>query len=305
VEVMGGEISVESEKGQGSIFRFNLKLNKTAQAEGEAQSMSFLISRKSTLQGINILLAEDNNANQILIKKFLNRWGARVDTASNGEEAVNKIKKKKYDLLLLDMQMPVMDGYQASTAIRAMGYNMQDLPIIAITAYAMAEDKVQVLNHGMNDYISKPINPEEMHQKILKNISRKIALAENDLQGDPTNLKSLIESFKDEPEFIRRYLSEYENEFTQLPLHAKDISEKKDVEELERLIHKASSSIQRTEHPLLKKQLDNLKAMLSDKEPIDGSIFQLTSDIQKSCEDVIAQIKTLQEEYLGDEAFKN
>jgi len=203
--------------------------------------------------------------------------------------------------------MPVMDGYQASSVIRSMGHGIHDLPIIAITAYAMAEDKLQVLNHGMNDYISKPINPEEMYQKILKNISHKLSAAqlENDLQGDTTNLKSLIESFKDEPEFIRRYLSEYENEFTQLPLHAIDISKKKDVDELERLIHKASSSIQRTEHPLLKKQLDSLKQMLSDKEPIDDSIFRLTSEIQKSCEDVIAQIKTLQEEYLGNEAFKN
>jgi PAS domain S-box-containing protein len=169
VEIMNGTITVESTFGYGSVFVFRAVLEESTSAlladENENSRQ-----RLAADQPINakILLVEDNRVNQIVAHNFLKKWGIQVDFASNGAEALEMITNKSYKLVLMDLQMPVMDGYTASMRIREMNDDpyFRKVPIIALTASAMVEIRQRAFDHGMNDYISKPFDPEELRAKI-------------------------------------------------------------------------------------------------------------------------------------------
>ncbi|MGZ3607772.1 MAG: response regulator, partial [Syntrophales bacterium] len=117
---------------------------------------------------LRILLAEDNIVNQNLVKIMLSKAGHRVELASNGQEAVDKLIRTDdpFDLIFMDIQMPVMDGLEATKIIRSRGYG--DIPIIALTASAMEEDRISCLKVGMDDYVAKPVRTEVVKEVIEK-----------------------------------------------------------------------------------------------------------------------------------------
>ena len=115
---------------------------------------------------VRILLAEDNSTNQKLALHIINKLGYRADAVSDGQEAVQAVKQTSYDLILMDIQMPEMDGYVATRTIRKLRIENRNLPIIAMTANAMKGDREKCLQAGMDDYLAKPINPQELMDKI-------------------------------------------------------------------------------------------------------------------------------------------
>jgi len=173
VELMGGELEVASEPGVGSTFRFTATFGLagsgtlTAGTSQAADAEAGAIESEPLLEGARILLAEDNALNQDLVVELLASSGACIDVVGNGREAVQSISEKAYDIVLMDVEMPVMDGHRASREIRADG-RFGDLPIIAMTAHAMARAKDACLDAGMNDYISKPID----HARLLGLLAR-------------------------------------------------------------------------------------------------------------------------------------
>ncbi|MGY0041101.1 response regulator [Pedobacter sp. NJ-S-72] len=115
------------------------------------------------------MLVEDNEINTIVASKFMKKWDLEIDYAVDGIEALEKVKEVKYDLILMDLQMPKMDGYTASRAIRNLaGKRFKEVPIIALTASVLAEINRKVLKSGMNDFVSKPYNPAELYSKIAQ-----------------------------------------------------------------------------------------------------------------------------------------
>lgn len=121
----------------------------------------------NSLKGVKALIAEDNPLNLMLLKKFLDQWGVNSDVAENGEIALTMVKLKNYHLVLMDLQMPVMDGYQTAREIRMMpGRHYTHLPIIALTATIMADVKLDIISSVMNDCLSKPVNFNELYEKI-------------------------------------------------------------------------------------------------------------------------------------------
>ncbi|MFZ6010668.1 MAG: response regulator [Bacteroidota bacterium] len=114
-----------------------------------------------------ILLVEDNPVNQKIASHFLVKWGYQVTVANDGKEAVNLISNKDFELVLMDLQMPEMDGVEATQQIRSMGDSyFKSVPIIAFSASALSETKEKAEQLGMNDFLAKPLNPEEMHRKV-------------------------------------------------------------------------------------------------------------------------------------------
>jgi CheY-like chemotaxis protein len=118
------------------------------------------------ISGAKILLVEDNDVNQLVASKILGNAGFLVTIASDGQEAVEKVKSNTYDLVLMDVQMPIMDGLTATKVIRGEGF--KDLPIVAMTAHAMSNDRQLSLDAGMNDHVNKPINVNELFQTLVK-----------------------------------------------------------------------------------------------------------------------------------------
>lgn len=167
VEKMGGEIQVESALGEGSKFSFTLKLPIGATlSRGPTPSDSRGLPTGD--RSWRILVAEDNQINQIIVVRMLERLGAQVDIVMNGQEAVDQIGQKNYDLILMDCQMPVMDGYDATRKIRSTG---RAIPIVAMTANALAGDREKALEAGMNDYITKPLDKEIMREVLTRWLS--------------------------------------------------------------------------------------------------------------------------------------
>ena len=155
-ELMGGEIGVVSQPGRGSAFFFTVRCQLgDAPAEPhatEADATSSLGTRK-----LRVLVAEDNSVNQLFIKMMLVRLGHFVDVVANGAEAVEAVKRVPYDLILMDIQMPEMDGPTATKVIRQLDRSISRIPIIALTANAMLGQREEYLCAGMDDYVSKPI----------------------------------------------------------------------------------------------------------------------------------------------------
>jgi PAS domain S-box-containing protein len=170
VGLMGGKIDVDSTPGLGSNFWFELSLPKSARAVADEGSAAIEQPASQILRlhpGKRILLVEDEALNQEVARGMLEHVGLIVDVANDGEQAVQLARQKDYALILMDIQMPVMNGISATRAILAESKNQQT-PIIAMTANVFTEDKANCLAAGMNDYIAKPFHPDRLYQTLLK-----------------------------------------------------------------------------------------------------------------------------------------
>ena len=168
-EMMHGEIGVDSIEGDGSSFWFTIRLE-LASEDGISDSSDSDVT-EVVFKDMNILVAEDNTINQRVARFLIEKLGHKLDIAENGAIAVEKFKNGNYDLILMDIQMPVMDGLEATKAIRALEQHdssKKAIPIVALTANTMKGDKEKFLSSGMNDYIGKPFKASELSQLIYR-----------------------------------------------------------------------------------------------------------------------------------------
>jgi CheY-like chemotaxis protein/nitrogen-specific signal transduction histidine kinase len=159
VNLHGGKLSVESNKGEGTTFSFVISM-KIPESEDHPNSNGIQPPEDYQLEGKRILQVEDNKMNQLLATTYLERSLAVVDQAENGKEAVAMLVSNDYDLVMMDLQMPVMDGFEATKKIR--NELKSDVPIVACSAHSLIGEKEKCLDHGMDDYISKPYNKSEL-----------------------------------------------------------------------------------------------------------------------------------------------
>lgn len=175
VSLLKGKLEVSSIFGKGSVFKIILPLKK----ENKNTQIENPVEQEDVYDPLNldILLVEDNKTNQLLAKTRLERWNCKVDIANNGIEGVKKTQRKLYDIILMDLQMPIMDGYEATKIIKNdISDKVSKIPILAMTAYTSSAEIKRMLNAGMDAYMFKPFKPNEFYNLLYKyGISEKTA----------------------------------------------------------------------------------------------------------------------------------
>lgn len=175
VTLQNGSISVNSQPGHGSEFRFKLPFLKfEVLADAEVKESHQELPLSDAGNGVRVLIVEDNAINQLLVLKLLKKHGFETSVAENGKIALHKYWNADFDIILMDLQMPEMDGYEATVNIRKMGAGKGKVPIVAMTAHTIKGELERCMAIGMNDYISKPFQASELYEKINRLVKKKL-----------------------------------------------------------------------------------------------------------------------------------
>jgi signal transduction histidine kinase/CheY-like chemotaxis protein len=167
IEIQGGSISVESTVGVGTSFSFYLSFEKHAFVSSIPEPRVSKLTAQD-LHGLSILVAEDNKVNAFVLQRFLQKWNVTYTIVENGAEAVARVQENNYDLILMDLQMPIMNGQEATSAIRKMlDSHKNKIPVIALTADAAVSTQELIMQNGFSHFVTKPFNPDSLY-KVLK-----------------------------------------------------------------------------------------------------------------------------------------
>jgi len=168
LELLGTRIRLDSIEGKGSKFYFSLKLEEGEETEANLDEKN-IESMKKSIRGMKALIVDDNKMNRLILEKFLNKWGMTYESVEDGIKALDYISKEDFDIILLDIQMPVMDGFEVARNIRLMdSESIQKVPVIALSADVFSNVYNKIIESGMDDFVSKPLNPNELIEVIYK-----------------------------------------------------------------------------------------------------------------------------------------
>ncbi|GAB3643480.1 PAS domain-containing hybrid sensor histidine kinase/response regulator [Spirosoma arcticum] len=238
IDIQGGTISVRSQIGQGSVFTFTLPFGKApAYPKPKSAALSDL-NKDDKLRIEHVLVVEDNLMNQKYIGGLLTKWKIPYTLAMNGKAAVEEAKKQRFDIILMDIQMPVMDGYEATVAIRSSHNPNQYVPIIALTASAMLDHKKTALDAGMNDFLTKPFDPGQLMALFRRYVPPEPVADGSFLFDKALDQPRLLELYGTDRAYLLEmfslFLTDIAPEFLKLPA----LCQKRDWAALGREVHK-------------------------------------------------------------------
>lgn len=246
-ELQKGTISVKSKEHVGSVFSIIIPYTTTP-----SKNLNIAIQQKRNHHKqnirqlpVNVLLVEDNDINRLYAQSILRSWNCKTDVAENGLVAIEKLKGKVYDVVLMDIQMPVMDGYEATKAIRLMAPPINAIPIVALTANATKNDIDRCHEAGMNHYLAKPFTPEDLYDKLFEELklNEKVRIAPTQKNKILYDLSYLKKVSNDNQEFI----DEMVQTFVQTIPHSLDQLETalrlSDWLKVSRLVHQIKPSL--------------------------------------------------------------
>lgn len=249
VELMQGRIWIESELGHGSVFHFTACFGRGNEIEDSlVHQADELKAAKAQLQGACILIVEDNPFNQLVIQDLLGLVGAVTVIANNGQEALERLATEKFDLVLMDTQLPVMDGFEATRRIRATA-ELAEQRIVAMTGNVTTEDRNQCLAVGMDGFIPKPIDPSQLYRILAKWLpnkpvaqsNRSNEIEEKKVQS-PVDVTILYRMFHDNKTLVRKFAFKFIEVANDTLAEMYVAQAKKDLPELGRLGHKLKAS---------------------------------------------------------------
>lgn len=249
VELQDGTINVKSKENEGSTFSFTIsyQLGKT---EFFDETKLYKPKNNNQLKSASVLLVEDNDINRLYASSILKMWGCHFETAENGVVALEKIRNNNFDVVLMDIQMPVMDGFETTKAIRQGDPKKSKVPIIALTANATQKDFENCISAGMNDCITKPFTQEDLFQALTKYLGKKLTIKQRaSVKTDKTidtpviDLSYLKKVSNNNTEFIQEIIASF---LESMPKTVEDIKvqlDQKNWEQLSRVVHKIKPTI--------------------------------------------------------------
>jgi len=297
VDLQHGTIEVKSEEHKGSNFMVRIPYG-FAKSEG-LKKAAIPETTKSmagmTLNEMKVLLVEDNDINRLYAKSILQQWSCLVDIAENGLVAIEKIKNNFYDVILMDVQMPVMDGYEATRAIRLMDSHMRDAPIVALTANATKTDVEKCLSSGMNDYLSKPFTPDDLYRKIFhdlkirtkKNEAVKKASPEKKASFDLAYLRSVSDNNK---EFLQEMIQTFVESIPPVLKEMKVCLAEKNWKKLSKLAHQIKPSFSLMGIESLRKTVFFIEENAGEKSNLP-ELSRTTEEFIQDCTEVIEDLR--------------
>ena len=313
IETQGGIISVKSIINEGTTFSFILSFPKT---KDELESETELAELDTEIKNIKVLVVEDMALNQLLMKTLLDDFGFERDIASNGKIAIEKLQSKSYDIILMDLQMPEMNGFEATDYIR--NKLNSNIPIIALTADVTTVDFAKCKAFGMNDYIAKPIDERLLYSKILDLVKKPIPIAtaikyyEDNVNGNGQGKKvrcidmdSLIHRTKSNPKLMMEIISLYLEQTPPLISAMKQSLHDKDWHSLYTSVHKMIPSFSimgiSTDFENMAKQVQEYAITQQQTNLIPDLVLQLGNICTQACielEEELTELKTLTNEQL-------
>lgn len=285
IELLGGNIQVTSENGKGSSFSFTITLEITKSEDRPASNNDYA----ERLKGKKILVVEDNMVNQMLIGFVLKKVNIVPDMAANGKEAIRLCEKKSYDLIIMDLQMPEMDGYETTIYLR--NTLKINTPIIAMTATALLEDQVKSAKVGMNDFMIKPFDFTDLYTRLIRllfNVGVAPVEMKDEVPQEETLYDlSLLEELDDKNatlEVLNLFFENTPNEMKRLV----ELSEKNDQENLYKLAHKLKSAVAMVQSEKLRDLLKNIEMNAKEAKNI-----QETKEMVKEVQLLFAKLEIL------------
>ncbi|MBN1767034.1 MAG: response regulator [Prolixibacteraceae bacterium] len=299
VEPQGGNIHVISEIDVGSTFSFSLTFKKTdAEAEYEAEDVEVDLD----IKGLKILVVEDIVLNQLLMKTILEDFGFTCDIAGNGEIAIEKLKTKAYDAILMDLQMPVMNGFKATEHIRATMHST--IPIIALTADVTTVDLAKCKAVGMNDYIAKPVDERILHNKIVglvKKMAQNLSNTKEELIISPIlkciDLAYLNRRTKSDPDLMMQMITLYLEQIPPLIGTMKQSLKDKDWDLLYASLHKIIPSFSimgiNSDFESMAQKVQEFASTQLEFEEIPKLVFQIEMVCSQACRELEGELKLI------------
>lgn len=298
VEPQGGSIRVTSKINEGTTFSFTLPFQKT---KADALVEIELAEYDEDVSNVKVLVAEDIQLNQLLMRTLLDDFGFECDIAENGKIAIDKMQTKAYDLILMDLQMPEMNGFEATDYIRnTMNSN---IPIIALTADVTTVDLAKCKAVGMNDYIAKPVDERLLYSKMIGFIKKVNSIAEPDLSKPVrrynvkcTDLKYLHKRTKSNRVLMMEMISLY---LEQTPVLISAMNKsflEKDWKSLHGVIHKMIPSFSivgiHTDYENIAKKIQAHASAMRDTEDVSNMVLQLENVCSQACEELLEELNT-------------
>ena len=284
--LLGGSISVKSTEGAGSVFTVQLPFIKNIAEKNRVGAFYPTDNSVVTFSGAKVLVAEDNNVNRILIETLLKQYGIEPVIKENGKDVLEALKNQQFDLLLLDIQMPVLDGYKTCIAIRETG---KALPVVAMTAYVMAAEKEKCSAAGMNDYLAKPLDEGELKNILLKYLKAFITPA--DQPGEIHTNAFLLQLAGGDEKMAEIILTQVKEEIPGEIEKLKKIIEEENISALPAVCHYLISSISPLgNNSRAMQKIIGLQKMISDKEN-EREIINSTAGLIAELENTYNNIK--------------
>jgi PAS domain S-box-containing protein len=303
VEPQGGKMKVKSRLNEGSTFSFTLSFLKT---NAEAAIKTEMMVLDEGVKNIKVLVAEDMALNQLLMKTILDDFGFERDIADNGKIAIEKLTQKPYDIILMDLQMPEMNGFEATEYIRKI--LKSNIPIIALTADVTTVDVAKCKAVGMNDYIAKPIDERVLYRKIVglvkKNVLNDANQTDKNLKLTKlryTNLNYLMQRTKSNPKLMQEMILAYLEQTPPLITTMKQSFIDKDWHNLHGAVHKMIPSFlimgMSTDFESMAKKVLEYARTQEQTESIPDFVLQLETVCVQACEELqeeLNRIKNIQ-----------